>query len=181
MQKKEKRIVQERKEDGLLIKIKAFREDSKQKNLTIWLLAWSFCGIAIGSQLFIEDNGELKNMVFIFLAFWAYFEFKVVKAFRWRKGGEEQFWITKDDLHYGRTYFNRGILKPYRKDLVNAVRPIDSEDNSFVKAFASSYWVIGGERLAITVGGKVIAFGLRLSDKEAKQLMKTLNQELEKQ
>ena len=172
------RVSYEQKEEGLLIKIKAFKDESKQKNLTVWLLAWSFCGLAIGSQLFVEGDKELKNMIIIFLAFWAYFEFKVIKAFRWRKSGEEQFWITEDNIQYGRTFANRGFLKPYRKDLVNRIRFIDSESNSFTRAFSDSYWVIGGERLAFSVNGKVIPFGLKLEDKEAKRLEKRLNEHL---
>jgi len=175
----EKRISQEKKDGGILIKIKAYRDESKQKNLLVWLVAWSFCGLAIGSQMFLKEKGDLLNMILIFMAFWAYFEYKVIKAFRWRKSGEEQFWITPDNLSYGRTYANRGILKPYRRDLVNQIRPLEEESNSFINAFSSSYWVVGGERLTFTVNGKVIAFGLRLSDKETKQLMKTINQQLD--
>ena len=174
------RISKEKKEAGILIKIKAFTEESKQKNLTVWLVAWTFCGLAIGSQVFYDDNPELRKMILIFLAFWAYFEFKVVKAFRWRKSGEEQFYITDDLFSYGRTYNNRGILKQYRKDLVNAVRPIEVGGNSLIKAFSESYWVIGGEQLAFTANGKVIPFGLRLNEKESKKLMKELNELLSK-
>lgn len=175
----EKRISQEKKEDGVLIKISAYREEGKQKNLTVWLLAWTFCGLAIGSQLFMEENGELKTMIVVFLAFWLYFEYKVVKAFRWRRNGEEQFWITGEELQYGRTYNNRGFLRPYRKDLINPVRSIDQEINTFTRIFADSYWVVGGERLAFTANGKVVPFGLRLNDKECKQLQKMINQLLE--
>jgi hypothetical protein len=176
----EKRITREVKKEGLLIKINAFRDESKQKTLTIWLLAWSFCGIAIGSQLFVDEQKELRTMLFVFLAFWAYFEFKVVKAFRWRRGGEEQIWITEEVFHYGRTFNQRGILKPYRRDLVNQVRSIDEDESGWVKAFLDSYWVIGGERLAFSVNGKLIPFGLRLSDSEKSNLMKLLNKEIEK-
>lgn len=173
-----KRISTEKKEGGILIKIKAFKEESKQKNLTVWLLAWTFCGLAIGSQVFYDENPELRKMILIFLAFWAYFEFKVIKVFRWRRSGEEQFYITDEIFSYGRTYHNRGILKQYRKDLVNSVRPLELDGNSLIKAFSDSYWVIGGEKLAFTANGKVIPFGLRLSDKEARQLTSELNKAL---
>ena len=82
--------------------------------------------MAIGSQVFYDENPELRKMILIFLAFWAYFEFKVIKVFRWRRSGEEQFYITDEIFSYGRTYNNRGILKQYRKDLVNSVRLIQS-------------------------------------------------------
>jgi len=169
------RISQEKREEGILIKIKAFRDESKQKNLTLWLVFWTFCGIAIGSQLFVKGDDELRAFVFVYLAFWGYFEYVVVKAFKWRKSGEEQFLISEENFHYGRTYNNRGFLKPHRKDLVNAVKVIDEEIGTFAKVFGSSYWVVGGERLAFTVSGKVIPFGMQLTDKEVKQLKENLN------
>jgi len=176
----EKRISKAQVNKGTLFKIKAFRDESKQKNLTIWLVAWTFCGLMIGSQVFLDKNLELRNMILIFLAFWAYFEYMVVKAFRWRKSGEEQLWIGEEEIQYGRTVNNRGILKPYRKDTANNVRLVEEEGNSFVKTFISSYWVVGEQRLAFTVSGKVIYFGMRLTDKEANQLMRWINEELNK-
>ena len=170
------RITQEKKEEGTLIKIKAYRDESKQKNLTVWLVFWTFCGIAIGSQLFVEGNKEMKTFITVYIAFWAYFEYTVIKAFKWRQNGEEQFLITDDYVHYGRTYNNRGFLKPHRKDLVNTVRVIDEEVGTFAKIFGSSYWVVGCERLAFTAGGKVIPFGMQLTDKEVKQLKTKLDQ-----
>jgi len=176
-----KRIQVEEKEGGKLFKIRADYHQDKQKMLDVWLLAWTLCGLAIFSQVFFTEDSEMKQMILIFGAFWLYFEYMVVKAWRWRKGGEEQLFVGEEELHYGRTYYNRGILKPYRKDLINQVRIMEDERNSFVRSFADSYWVVGGsEKLAFTVNGKVIPFGLRLSDQEAKKLMKLINGELER-
>ena len=173
-----KRISKEQTEQGLLIKVSAYFDESKQKMLTLWMIAWTLCGLAIASQVFTSTDEQFKTMIIVFIAFWLYFEYLVVKAFRWRRVGEEQLLITNDEIHYGRTYNNRGFLRPYKKELVNPVRSIDNEVNSFYKIFADSYWVIGGERLAFTANGKVIPFGLSLNDQEAKKLMKMINEEL---
>ena len=169
------RISIEKKEYGTLIKIKAYYEEGKQKMLNLWLFAWTLCGLAIISQVFLDANGELKNMILIFGAFWAYFEYMVVKAFKWRRTGEEQIFITKDAVQYGRTYNNRGVLKPYRLDQMNAVREMKDESNSFVRSFMDSYWVIGGEKLAFSYQAKIIPFGLRLSEKESKKVTQQIN------
>lgn len=180
--KSEKRITEEKVEGGKLIKIKAYYDQDKQKLLDVWILAWTLCGIAIISQAFFPQDPDLKRMILIFGAFWIYFEYKVIKAWRWRKGGEEQIFINDEELRYGRTYFNRGFLKPYRKDLINKLRGIEDEKNTFVKAFSDSYWVVGGsEKLAFTANGKVIPLGLRLSDKESKKLMRLVNTELDRE
>lgn len=174
-----KRITQEEVNGGKLFKIRAYYDKDKQKMLDVWLLAWTLCGLAIFSQVFFTQDNEMRSMILVFGAFWLYFEYMVVKAWRWRKGGEEQLFIGEEEVQYGRTYFNRGILRPYRKDLINQARIMEDERNTFVKSFADSYWVIGGsEKLAFTANGKVIPFGLRLDDKQAKKLMKMINDEL---
>ena len=92
------RITIEKKDEGLLIKISAFKNEAKQKQLTVWLLAWTFCGLVIASQLFIEADSSTKRFIMIFLVFWLYFEWKIVKVYRWRIAGEEQFLITDDNF-----------------------------------------------------------------------------------
>lgn len=172
------RIKEEKKEKGILIRIKALHDPSKQKNLFVWVLAWTFCGIAIGSQLFVEGQSELRSMILVFLAFWLYFEFKVVKAYRWRQKGEERFYITEEEIHYGRIIGERGIMRPFKKESINPIRPIDEEKSDFVKVFSDSYWVIGGETLAFTAEGKVYPFGLRLTEKEKKRVSQLINKQL---
>tara|TARA_B100000508_G_C11456064_1_gene276799 strand:- start:1631 stop:2161 length:531 start_codon:yes stop_codon:yes gene_type:complete len=172
------RINEQKRENGVLISIKAFQDPSKQKNLLVWALAWTFCGVAIGSQLFVDDQKELRSMLLVFLAFWLYFEYKVIKAYRWRQKGEERFFITEDEFHYGRIIGERGIMRPFEKSVVNPVREIEAEKNEFIKVFSNSYWVIGGEGLAFTAAGKVIPFGLRLTEKEKKKLMQLINKNL---
>ena len=169
------RISKIKNEKGLLIKISAYFDESKQKILTLWMIAWTLCGLAVATQVFTTIDEKLKIMILVFLAFWLYFEYIVIKAYRWRKGGEEQFLITDNTIQYGRTVNNRGFLRPYQKKLVKPVRFIDNEVNTLYKVFADSYWVIGGERLAFLVNGKVIPFGLRLTDNEAKKIMKIIN------
>lgn len=174
----EKRISIQETEEGKLIKISAYKEEAKQKVLTVWLFAWTLCGIGILSQLFLEDQKELRPMLSVFGAFWLYFEYKAIKVFRWRKSGEEQFLLADETIHYGRTYNNRGFLKPYRKEMINPMRKVDVKDNTFSKVMLDSYWVISGETLAFSVRGKMIFCGLRLHPKEASKIEKLFNQAL---
>lgn len=173
------RISQEKKNGGLLIKVKAYKEEAKQKQLFIWLMAWTLSGLFVAYQLFFgNETADIKKFILIFLAFWLYFEIKIIKVYRWRQSGEEQFWIGPEFFQYGRTYNNRGILKPYRKELVNQIKPINIEKGKLLETFFDSYWVIGNETLMFSVNGKVIGCGLRLNEKESKKLMQYLNQAL---
>ncbi len=171
----EKRIQQEKKEGGTLFTISAYKDTAKQKFFTVWLGAWTLCGLAIISQLFTEPEENLKMMLFIFTAFWFYFEFRAIKTFRWRRNGAELIFINENEIRYGRTFNGRGVLKPFGLNRVNPVRPVEQPSDNFVSQFAGSYWVIAGEQLAFSAGNKMIYFGLRLSKKETKHLMDQIN------
>lgn len=171
------RVSIESKDGGKLLKIKAFRDEGKQKTFLIWVIAWSICGIAIGSQLFVKQEDQLKTLLLVFVCFWAYFEYKVLKTYRWRNGGEEQIWIGEEEVKYGRTIKNRGFLKPYRKEFINPIRKYE-EESKMVSSFTDSYWVVGGETLVFTCQGKVLPIGLRLSINEQKKVAKFFNENL---
>ncbi len=172
------RIRFEQTDHGHLIKIRAYKDEGKQKILTVWLIAWTLCGFAILSQLFVDAQEDMRSMLLVFAAFWLYFEYKVIKVFRWRREGEEQLLIGKETVSYGRTYSNRGFLKPYRKDMVNAMRRVDHEENKFSATMLDSYWVIGQEQLAFSVSGKVIYLGMHLTDKQSDKIIKFFNKHL---
>lgn len=175
----EKRIKISQEKEGTLIVIKAYKEKSKQFVLGLWLLAWTICGLAICSQLFFEPADDLKSMLFIFSAFWFYFEFKAIKVWRWRRVGEEKILIDNNALHYGRTYNNRGFLKPFALNQINPVRIIEQSDNAFNKTIGNAYWSISGETLTFGFKGRMVFFGLRLNEKEAKKIMKLINQSID--
>lgn len=170
-----KRVKISQEKEGTLIVIKAYHDKSKQFVFGLWIIAWTLCGLAICSQLFLDSNEDLKSMLLIFTAFWFYFEFKAIKAWRWRRSGEEKVLITESDIHYGRTYNNRGFLKPFNLNQTNPVRIVEETDNAFSKTIANAYWNLGGERLFFSNKGKLIYFGMRLNEKEANKVMKAIN------
>lgn len=158
-------------DEGKVLNIRSYYDKSKQKLLLVWLLAFSICGIAIISQLFASIGSDMKIMVLIFAFFWLYFEFKIISAYRWRKNGEERFLFNKDTLYYGRLINNRGFLKPYSKDLLGGIRKIEIPPNNFFASMNNSYWVVAGESLAFSYAGKLVPFGLRLSEAEQKLII----------
>ena len=84
------RIKINKSEDKFEITIKSFINNKKQKLLLVWIVLFSFCGLAIISQFFGNYNAETKVFFGVYIAFWIYFEFKVIYAYRWRKYGEEK-------------------------------------------------------------------------------------------
>lgn len=180
MGKNEGRITVEDTKEKFTLKIKAFVEEDKQKFFTVWLGAFTLCGLLIISQLFVNQDSELKLMVFVFAVFWAYFEFKMVRTWRWRRVGEEVIEMDDQFLYLGKRYNERGILKAYPLDGVDLPRKFNNKSNEFVKAINDSYWMISNEQLCFNYNNRVVLFGHRLSDQEMSKVLKALNFQLKK-
>jgi len=180
MKNNHSRINTTQEEGKFVLTIDAFHEEDKQKFFSVWLGAFILCGVAILSQLFTSDNSEMKLMIFVFGIFWAYFVYKMVRTWRWRRSGKEVIEIDDQYIYIGRRYGERGIPKAYPLKEVQLPRKFVNESNDFVKSMNESYWMISNEQLCITYRGKLIMFGLRLSDKEIGRVLKLVQQEIAK-
>lgn len=153
-----------------------------QESLMIaWILAWTFCGAVFIYYLFaggLERNDRL--IVFVISVFWAYFEYRIIKTFLWRKFGIEfikidadKFTIKKSTLSYGKAteYITKQID-------YNNVECLKQNPKSFAKVMNDSFWIIGEGAVRFSDKGKYIYFGHQLeaddSDKLAKEVRKTL-------
>ncbi len=67
------RVSYHKNEDELTLIITGKIDRAKETLLLTWLLAWSFCGIFIISQLFMEYTREEKLYFIVFISFWAFF------------------------------------------------------------------------------------------------------------
>lgn len=159
-------------EEGNVLEIYPFYDENKQRLLLVWLIAFTIGGLAVISQLFIDVDSELKIMIMVFAFFWAYFEYKVLKAYRWRRSGKEKLIFAENKLYYGRLIGNRGFMHPYNKDLLGGLKKVDISEKNFFAAMGDSYWVISGEKLAFSYAGKQIPFGLRLNKAEVGLIIK---------
>ncbi|MCB0818397.1 MAG: hypothetical protein KDB77_12885, partial [Flavobacteriales bacterium] len=68
---------------------------SRETLLVTWALAWTVAGAYMIWEVSRMPSGELRQYLLIFLAFWTYFEVKVLKAVAWRLKGFE-LWRIKD-------------------------------------------------------------------------------------
>ncbi len=141
--------------------------------LFLWLFAWSICGVIVFVNFFKLDNKDARLFIIIYLSFWAYFEYKILRTFIWKKWGKEKLWIKKGILHYQREVSGKGKINEYNLELVNNLSVIEL-NNSFADSFNQSFWVKGGERLEFQHQSKMIRFGLQLEEKEAQTILKEL-------
>ncbi len=178
MEKISDRVRIEEEKGSTLICISAYHERGKQRILVLWILLWSLCGVYVASRLFMDLPGKERIAYFIFIAFWAYFEYMTVHTAIWRAYGEERIWVSNGELLYEQAIGKHG--RPYRIPIGNIrkVQLVEPDERSFSQHFESSYYVKGRMAVAIEHGDKITRSGEKLSPQEARDLVKRLKQEL---
>jgi len=163
------------KNDGKLqIVIKAFLDEKKQQILLVWILLFSLCGIAIIAQLFEEYNTETKLFFGVYIAFWIFFEFKVIYAYRWRKYGEEKIIIDQDQLILIKKIGKRGVTQQFKFEEITKIDFFKDESGAFAKSMNTSYWNINKYNIVLKFEDSIVPFGIDLENKDAKNIIHEL-------
>ena len=168
------RVTVETGENSLFVTIKAFKDEKKQKILLLWIVLFSFCGIAIFSQFFGDYSNGTKIFFGVYVAFWFFFEFKVVYAYRWRNKGLEKIVIENEKLILIKEIGKRGISQSYDLKNITTLRLFKNEDSDFVKSMTSSYWNINKYTIAFNYQENAIPFAIDLQKKEASNIIKEI-------
>jgi hypothetical protein len=165
------------KKDDLLSVVILPKADKKKLALMFfWLLAWSVCGLIVFVNYFQVSSKDAKLFIIVYMSFWAYFEFKIARAFMWRKYGKEKLWISDGTVHYQQEIARRGKVQQFDYSLIQDLKMIEKNEYSFADFINSSFWIKGGERIAFTCQHKTIRFGMQLEDKEAKAIIHEIEQ-----
>jgi hypothetical protein len=166
------------KEDELRMVILSERNKFKNKLLLLWLILWTLSGICVVLFFLQEQDKNTKLALLVWIAFWAYFEFKIYKAALWRSKGMEVIKLKNGKWLYQRIFNSTKKYSIYKIDFIKDFRIQKPSEASFTDAMNNSYWLIGGEKLAFDYYGKEIKMGLQLSEADAKALYKILQKEL---
>ena len=170
------RINISKKDNNLEIEIKAFKDNAKQKMLLVWIVLFSLCGLAILSQFFYDYDKTTKLFFVVYLAFWLFFEFKVIYAYRWRNSGMEKIIINKTEIILINEIGKRGITQPIKINEISNLRCYEPDEPGFIKSINSSYWNINKYSLAFDYENKPVPFAIDLDKNEAKKLLKEMGQ-----
>jgi hypothetical protein len=173
------RIGYEIGDEGLTVRIKASKaKDLKKLNLMkAWVIAWALSGGLIGSALFMNYPSDLKIYLLVFLAFWAYFLFKITLAYYFRKYGIETMFLNGDQLMLRKDIHGKpGKPLFFRLNEKNAFRYLNKETKG--GWFYDSFWIDSGGNCGFGKPGAEYRFGIQLEQNEAHQLVKLLNKEL---
>ncbi len=154
-------------------------DDTRQWLLTTWIMAWTFCGIAMATQLFADHPRETKLALVVFLTFWAYYEYRIGYVWLWRRRGVELLKLEDGRLTYKRSLRTYGKAYDFYYDNIHNWKK--TERKTVTSVLENSFWVIGGERLSFDYQNRALRFGVQLTDQEADKLEKFLRREIEDQ
>jgi len=163
-----------KKENLLSIVILATNDKKKLGILFLWLMAWTVCGLIVFMNYFKMIDQNAKTFIIVYLSFWAYFEYKIAKAFIWKKFGKEKLWIQEGVINYQREINKKGKINTFNLELVQNLNIIELSNTSWADNINQSFWVKAGERIAFSVQSKIIRFGLQLNDAETQIIYKEL-------
>ena len=165
------RISIKKNDDALEIEIKALKDIKKQQLLLVWIALFSLCGLAIFSQFFYDYDKSSKVFFAVYLAFWFFFEFKVIYAYRWRNIGKEKIIIDSKKLLLVKEIGKRGVTQIYDLEKIKDIKPFDTPDSTFTKMITTSYWNINKYSLAFTYENNIVPFGIDLDANQTKKVL----------
>ncbi len=163
-----------KKSDLLSIVILPTVDKKKLGYMMLWLAAWTVCGVIVFANYFSIQDQNSKLFVIVYLSFWAYYEFKIVRAYSWKRWGKEKLWIQKGILHYQREIRNKGKIAEYNIELINDIKLVEVSESNFSFFMGQSFWIKGGERIEMTYQAKTIGLGMQLKTEEAQILLKEI-------
>lgn len=150
----------------------------KESLLLYWLLAWTFCGSVFIYQFFGNTPFHHSIPMLILIAFFLYFELRILKVFLYRRKGYEHLVFSENELIIHNKIFPKGSKTAYDINMIESFNPIAYSKKNFFSFMEDSFWVIGGQRIYFTYGNKKVIFGMQLSELEIKKLLSLLNGQL---
>ena len=184
------RISFHRHDEYTTILISTKVEKWKEGLLFGWLLLWFLVGVSIfyiifsGTYLKSIDtqtsSNQLQLFLILFLVFWGYYFYKIIKVYLWRRKGVEYFKLDKGSLVLKKAYGKVGRANSYLYENMGELKLIEISPRSFSSVMNGAFWDIGNESIQFEYYGKQVVFGRQLEIDEAKKLKKFINTEIKK-
>lgn len=163
-------------------------EQWKESLLFGWICLWTLLGLAIiyfllfgeftKEMLANQSKQTLQLYLVAFLAFWAYFEYRIIKVYWWRKKGMEYFKFSDEHLVIKKAFGKYGRAHQYILNNIHDFQKIQTKQNSYANVMASSFWDMGNETLSFNYHGKPVLFGKQLEEKEIESLSTLIKKEM---
>ncbi len=106
--------------DRKTLEIPSIEDPTKLKILIVWFVLWTVSGMVVFSQFFMPSTRDVKLMYAIWMAFWAYFEYKASVLLSWRRKGKEILQFSESGFTLRRDINGRGIDKVYDRNEISS-------------------------------------------------------------
>lgn len=163
--------------DRTRIEISQDIEQWKMWLLRSWLIAWLFVGGVFIYNVILQPAGSGKILLFIIIAFWAFFLFRIGKALLWRAKGKEIIEIEPKQMWIQNAIGKAGRRQSFKLVHVKAIGKI-KEKNEFMAFMDNSFWIIGGDKIGFNYNGRRFQLGKQLNDREVKSLGQILEKSI---
>ena len=161
----------------------------KEALLFAWVMAFSIVGFYMIFLLFggietidntgLEGNPEdlLRNQkiyVGVYVAFWLYFEYKIVRGLLWVVFGKELIKVTSDSLMIKNSILSYGKSNSYFFENMKGLDLVKHERLSFGFDYENAFWRKGTNSIIFEYRGKTVSFGRKLDEKDSNLLFRFL-------
>lgn len=176
------------------IVIRPIKSNWKEWLLTFWVFSFTFVGLVMIYLLFTNfealnyaeapDEETLQNQTiyaFIFIAFWAYFEYKTAKSLLWYKYGKELIMIDSEALSIKKSIMSYGKANRFFFENIKDFHQLKEEPTNFNNFFENAYWALGTDSLTFKYFNKSKSFGRRLKEQDGRLLLRLIDDRVKKQ
>lgn len=145
-----------------------------------WVAMWLVIGFTIVYSYFTFPLTEQeKVIIYVFMTFWAYYAIKVMRSFAWLMWGKELVKIDEAAFHYKKSVRKYGKSIPYYFENIKSISMFHPKAKSVQSVWEASPWIRGGERIEFEYMGKMVRFGRKLNEKDAKILFSLVTKRIE--
>ena len=166
----------------------------KEIFLTLWVAGFTFVGLVMIYMLMTDfsslqydvaqTNEDIRNQIIyavVFLSFWAYFEYKTLKALLWYRFGKELVRIDGDGFTLKKSILSYGKANRFFFENMKDFQQRIEEETSFSNFFENAYWAMGSDAIVFNHQKKKISFGRRVDSKSARLLVRLIDDRIKKQ
>ncbi|MEZ4722766.1 MAG: hypothetical protein R2813_12905 [Flavobacteriales bacterium] len=161
-------------EHGTIISISPILSPWQKTALMIWLVVWVVSGMLAFVGMLKEGSGEQLIYLLVFMVLWGYFLYYAVRSVIWYRTGQEFLRIGDEMFDYKRSWAGYGRAVSYSLTNVKQLGTVNLDSKTFAKTYQDAFWTVGGEKIGFEYLGKKIIFGLRLSDKDSKEIIRRI-------
>lgn len=173
-----KRISTLGKENEFSIVISAAADKVPGYFWMFWCALWTACGIIVLFSFSDAESREQKIVLFVFMGFWLYFEWKSVKMFFWKWRGREVIKIRPNGLYVGKRIFGSGNALLLTWDGIQEMKKVVTDKNAPLKILEAIDLFASKNTISIQYFGKEYGLGNELKEEDASRLFSLMKKEI---